>query len=262
VDLPFDWTPDGREVIFISDRTGTASIYKQATNQTVPEVLVGGHKDAVQPRLTPDGSQVLYAIYPNRGETSSTIPLMRMPLSGGAPQQVLEASWISNHQCARAPATQCLYSVVTEGELTFFTFDPFKGRGSQFFQIRDDLPQLYNWSLSPDGATLAIVKGKWSDEEPRIRLVSLNGDAEKWLAIKGWLGLASLDWAADSKSLWAASVGEEGNALLNIDLQGHARPVWRPKKMIVGWAIPSRDGRYLALHVSSTSANAWMVERP
>jgi hypothetical protein len=262
VDLPFDWTPDGREVIFVSDRTGTFSIYKQATNQTVPELLVGGNKEVVQPRLSPDGSQVLYAVYPNSGESSSAIPLMRMPLSGGAAQQVLEAGWISNHQCARAPATECLYSVVGEGELTFFTFDPFKGRGSQFFQIKDDLPQLYNWSLSPDGATLAIAKGKWSDEEPRIHLVSLNGAEDEWLAIKGWPGLASLDWAADSKSLWAASVGEEGNALLNIDLQGHARPVWRPKKMIVGWAIPSRDGRYLALHVGSTSANAWMVEGP
>jgi hypothetical protein len=32
--------------------------------------------------------------------------------------------------------------------------------------------------------------------------------------------------------------------------------------MSVGWAIPSRDGRYLALLVGSGSANVWMVERP
>jgi hypothetical protein len=49
--------------------------------------------------------------------------------------------------------------------------------------------------------------------------------------------------------------------LLNIDLQGHVRPVWHPKKMTVSWAIPSRDGRYLALHVGSSSANVWMLER-
>jgi hypothetical protein len=62
--------------------------------------------------------------------------------------------------------------------------------------------------------------------------------------------------------LWAASIGEEENALLSIDLQGRVRPVWRPKKNSVGWAIPSRDGRYLALHVGSNTANAWMVEQP
>ena len=74
--------------------------------------------------------------------------------------------------------------------------------------------------------------------------------------------MASLDWAADGKSLWAATVGQEENGLLRIDLQGHAHLVWRPRKMNVGWAIPSRDGRYLALHVGSGSANVWMVERP
>src|SRR5260370_42139043 len=99
---------------------------------------------------------------------------MRMHLSGGASQENVEASWISNHQCARAPVTECIYSVVGEGELTFFMFDPFKGRGSQFFQIKDDLPQLYNWSLSPDGATLALSKRKCFDVEPRIPLVSLH----------------------------------------------------------------------------------------
>jgi len=174
----------------------------------------------------------------------------------------VEANWISNHQCARAPAKICVYSVAGDNELTFFSFDVLKGKGMQVFQIKDDFPQLYNWSLSPDGTMLAIAKGKWGDESPRIHLVSLIGGGDRWLAIEGWLGLASLDWAADSRSLWAASGGEEENALLNIDMQGHARAVWRPRKNSVGWAIPSRDGRHLALHVGSSSANAWMVEQP
>jgi hypothetical protein len=262
-DLPFDWTPDGKEVIFISDRTGTFNVYKQAVDRTVPDVLVGGSEPIVLPRLSPDGTQLLYVMYPSWGEKpAAAVPLMRVPLAGGTPRQVLTASWISNQQCARAPATLCLYSVVEDGELTFFTFDPFQGKGSQAFQIKDNLPQLYNWTLSPDGTTLAIAKGKWCDEEPRIHLVSLTSGAERWLTIHGWPGLAAMDWAADSKSLWTTSVGEEQNVLLNVDLQGHAHPLWRPKKMSVGWAIPSRDGRSLALHVSSSSANVWMVEQP
>jgi DNA-binding winged helix-turn-helix (wHTH) protein/Tol biopolymer transport system component len=261
-DLPFDWTADGKEVLFMSDRTGTFHIYKQAMDQTVPDVLVGGNEPAARPRLSPDGSQLLYVVYPNWGETASAVPLMRVPVAGGTPQEILKANWVGNHQCARAPASVCIYSVVGESQFTLFTFDPFEGKGSQVYQIKDDMPQHYNWSLSPDGTTLAIAKGKWGDEEPRIHLVPVNGGADRWLTISDWPGLASLDWAADSKSLWAASAGEEGNALLHIDLQGHAVPVWRPKKMRVGWAIPSRDGRRLALLVSSGSANVWMVERP
>ncbi|MBZ5652037.1 MAG: hypothetical protein LAO18_16320 [Acidobacteriia bacterium] len=49
-------------------------------------------------------------------------------------------------------------------------------------------------------------------------------------------------------------------ALLNMDLQGRARPVWEQTKMAVGWGIPSPDGRYLAMWQASGSANVWMVE--
>ena len=262
-DIPFDWTPDSKAVLFISDRTGTFSLYRQEINQPVPELLVGGDRPVITPRLSPDGSQLLYLVYPSRLGKVGTTSLMRMPLAGGGPQKVVEENWISNQQCARAPARSCLYSVVSENTITFFSFDPLKGKGAQVYQVKDTAPYAYNWSLSPDGTTLAIAKGKeGGDPQSRIHLVSLSTSAEKWLTVEGWPGVASIDWASDSKSLWAASVGDEDNALLNIDMQGHVRVVWRPKKMTVGWAIPSRDGQHLALHVGSTSANVWMVERP
>ncbi len=185
---------------------------------------------------------------------------MRVPLAGGPPERILVANWISNHQCARVPDTTCIYSVIGERSLTFFTFDPFKGKGKQIFRIADDFLQFFNWTLSPDGSTLAIIKAK-TEEQPRNHLVSLNGAPKKWLSVQGWPGLAALDWAADSKSLWSPSAGDDENTLLNIDLQGHVRAAWRPKRKSLGWAIPSRDGRSLALYVGSTSSNAWMLER-
>jgi Tol biopolymer transport system component/DNA-binding winged helix-turn-helix (wHTH) protein len=261
-DLPFDWTPDNKAVLFISDRTGIFSVYRQGIDQAVPELLVGGNRPALGPRLSPDGTQLLYLVYPNWSDNTSSVSLMRMPLAGGAPQRLLDASWISNQQCARAPATLCLYSVVTADKFTLVSFDPLKGNGTQVYQLTGELPQYYNWSLSPDGSTVAITRWQEGGEDSRIRLVSLNGAPEKLLPIQDKVEVAALDWAVDSKSFWAASVGEEGNALLNIDLQGHTRLVWRPKKRSLHWAIPSRDGRHLALHISSSSANAWMLERP
>jgi len=187
---------------------------------------------------------------------------MRMPLAGGCPQVIAKANWISNHQCARAPATVCIYSVIRENDITFFSFDPFLGQSSQVLHIKDDLAKLYNWSLSPDGTLLATAKGKWGAEDVQVHLVSLKGSPDRWIRVEGWPGLASLDWAADSKSLWAATVGDKENALLRIDLQGTVHTVWRPKKVRVGWAIPSRDGKSLGLDVNSTSANVWMLDRP
>ena len=259
-DMPYDWTPDNKEVIFVSDRTGTFDIYKQDIDQTVPDVLVSSAEQSMAPRLSPDGSQILYMNYPNWGDQKFEVSLMRVPLAGGAPQPITKAKWISNYQCSRGPANACVYSVVTEDGLTFFRFDPFDGPGPEVFRIKDDMAQMYNWSLSPDGTTLAIAKGKYGEEEPRIRLVSLTGGAEKWLTVPGWAGLASLDWSADGKSIWAATSGEKSNALLRIPLQGIASAVWRPKDVGVSWAIPSRNGKYLALHVHSSTANVWMLE--
>jgi len=260
-DLPYDWTPDGKNVIFVSNRTGTFDVYKQGTHKTVPEVLVAGSENAVLPRLSPDGSSVLYLLNPSWGDPAYEVPLMTVPFAGGPPRQLAKAKWISNHQCARAPATTCIYSVLGDAGLTFFQFDPVNGAASQVFQIKDNLPQLYNWSLSPDGNMLVIAKGKHVDEQPRIHLVSLANRSERWLDLKGVPSLSSLDWAADSKSIWAATSVEKENSLVRIDLQGNVRVVWTPKKGSVGWAIPSRDGKYLALHVHSNTANVWMLER-
>lgn len=260
-DLPYDWTSDGKQVIFISDRTGTFSVYRQAMGQMVPDMIVGGAQPLAEPRLSPDGTQLLYVMYPNWEAPDYEVPLMRVPLAGGPPQQIVKASWISNHQCARAPANVCVYSVVRDKDITFYRFDPLKGPGTQVFQLKDDVSQLYNWSLSPDGSTLAIARGKWGEEPGPLHLVPLNGAPAKLLNVSGSPNLSSIDWAADSKTLWAATVGEKENELLQIDMRGNARAVWRPKKIKVGWAIPSRDGKKLALHVNSTSANIWMLER-
>jgi Tol biopolymer transport system component/DNA-binding winged helix-turn-helix (wHTH) protein len=260
-DLPFDWTTDNKSVIFISDRTGTFCIYKQSIDQTMPELLLSGSQQLMGPRLSPDGTQILYLANPTWADPNFEVPLMSMPLTGGPAGEVARAKWITNLQCARAPATACVYSVITDSALTFFRFDSIHGNGTQILQIKDELAQAYNWSLSPDGTTLAIAKGKWGSDEPRIRLISLNGAPERSLSIRGWPGIASLDWASDSRSLWAATPGEKENALLRIDLQGNVRVVWRPKNATVGWAIPSRDGKHLALNVHSSSANVSMLEQ-
>jgi Tol biopolymer transport system component/DNA-binding winged helix-turn-helix (wHTH) protein len=260
-DLPFDWTPDNKSVIFISDRTGTFSIYKQSIDQTMPELLLSGSQQLMGPRLSPDGTQLLYLANPTWADPNFEVPLMSMPLIGGPSHEIARAKWITNLQCARAPATACVYSVITDAALTFFRFDLVDGKGTQILQIKDELAQACNWSLSPDGTTLAIAKGKFGSDEPRIRLISLDGAPERSLSIHGWPGIASLDWASDSKSLWAPTPGEKENALLRVDLRGNVRIAWRPKNATVGWAIPSRDGKYVALHVHSGSANVSMLER-
>lgn len=119
------------------------------------------------PRLAPDNSTVVYVIWPRLGESALHGRLMRVPLSGGPPQLVLEHQGLGNVQCARLPSTLCLFDVRSPTELSFFRFDPITGQSQELTQakIQDTPAYDYNWSLSPDGKILATAKQKGVEKD-------------------------------------------------------------------------------------------------
>src|SRR5207249_11927179 len=101
------------------------------------------------------------------------------------------------------------------------------------------------------------------DTEAEIRLVSRGSGAKRVLKVKDWARIATIDWAADGKGFCASAVRHgETTALINIDLQGHAKPVLQETKPYVGWAIPSQDRKHLAIWEATGGSNAWMLEVP
>ncbi|MBZ5679642.1 MAG: winged helix-turn-helix domain-containing protein [Acidobacteriia bacterium] len=262
-DFPYSWTPDGKSILFMSDRDGTAHIFRQGVDQATPELLLGGKEALSIPRLTPDGKSIVYLITPKLGETARKVRLMRAPLAGGPPEFVLESLGISNLQCARLPSTLCIFSEVGEAEERFYRFDPVKGQPQELLKARTQSDNYYdfNWTLSPDGRTLAMSKKAAASGDPTIRLLSLADYSERNIRVPGWSGICCFDWAPDGKSMWVSVYTNAGKrALLNVDLQGKAKPVLEEDKMMLGWAIPSPDGRHLAIWEASGSSNVWMLE--
>jgi len=274
-DYPFAWTPDSKSIIFSSNRDGSYHLFKQAPDQTEPELLLGGDEQLFVPRLSPDGSQLLYMVTPKMGvapkigKGANDVGLMRLPLGAGPPQFVLEKENMTNQQCARLPATLCLFTTVDNFGLHFFSFDPIRG---SFHEI----PELaikgldyskHNWSLSPDGQTLATSNREHGytsldPDVPVVKLTSLNGFGSRIIRVPNWASVSTLDWAVDSKSIWASAHNTNNtSALLNIGIDGQIRTMLREDKMILGWAIPSSDGRHLALWEASGTSNVWMLEK-
>jgi DNA-binding winged helix-turn-helix (wHTH) protein/Tol biopolymer transport system component len=263
-DLPFSWTPDSKAVLFSSDRDGIYHIFKQRIDQTVPDLMVGGSEQAMVPRLAPDNSTVVYVIWPRLGESALQGRLMRVPLSGGPPQLVLEHQGLGNVQCARLPSTLCLFDVRSPTELSFFRFDPITGQSQELPQakIQDTPAYDYNWSLSPDGKILATAKQKGVEKDPNITFLFLDTGSKRSLTAQPWSGISSIDFAADSRSVWASVYTNTGKwAMLNIDLRGHTRSMLEDTTMMIGWAIPAPDGKHLALWKARGTSNVWMLER-
>jgi len=188
---------------------------------------------------------------------------MRIPLDGGVSQLVLEDSGINNFQCARLPSRECLYSRYTKDALVFEEFDAKTGAKKELLRTSEPEWQYFNWSLSPDGQTVALAKKMRAAEEAEIRLVPTRGGTPRVLKVKDWGRIATLDWAADGRSFWAsATLHGETRALINIDLRGRAKPVLLESKPYVGWAIPSEDGKHLAIWEATGGSNAWLLELP
>ncbi len=265
-DWPFSWTPDSKAVFFVSDRDGPGHIFKQAIDQTQPELLVGGDDDFLQPRLTPDGSALVYMVLPKPGESSHNVRIMRVPLSGGPSQFVLQAPLMTILQCAQRPSTSCIYSVADSNQESFFSFDPMNGTGKLLVTFEGG---CFNWSVSPDGEYLATTKCGWQRGDSGIQILSLADDSKRTIPVPGWAAMSGLDWSADGKSLWVGvfntvngwrSAGLETFALLNIDLNGKVTTTPAKGNVFFYWAVPSPDGRRLAVGAATDSSNVWLLE--
>jgi Tol biopolymer transport system component/DNA-binding winged helix-turn-helix (wHTH) protein len=259
--FPYTWTPDGKSVIFTSDRDGVFHLFKQAADQPAPDLLVGGEQSVTLARLNPESSAILYTLNAEPSDVAHRIRMMRLPLAGGTPQFVLQDAGINNFQCTRPPARVCVLSEFTGSRLEFFTFNETTGEKKPLTKIEGPDWYLQNWTLSPDGSTIAMAKKHRVPGPAAIRLFSLADGRERTLTLKSWSGIACLDWAANGRSIWVSASSPAGmQALLSVDLHGQAKAMLQEPEKQLGWAIPSADGRHLAIWQSSGSANAWLLE--
>jgi Tol biopolymer transport system component len=271
-DLPFDWTIDDSSVLFTSNRTNASNIFnifRQRIDESSAEMLVSSPKQKPLSRLNPDGSQILYLQSlgsediggERRAEIQKepqVVRLMRTPIQGGPSQLVLEAPNITNFQCSRAPADACVLGQPDPKDFVFSAFDPMKGTLRQVAKL-DEVPSGWNWGLSPDGTVIAAVE--LSAIKHQIQLVSLLGQPTREITVKNWNNFMSIDWAADGKGFFISSNPTGRLAtLLHVDLAGNVTPLWQVKNFQATWAIPSHNGKYVAIPAPTTECNVWMVE--
>jgi WD40 repeat protein len=185
---------------------------------------------------------------------------MRVPITGGTPEQLFGAKPGSALTCAKSPSELCVIAEPSDDrkQVTVTTIDLLHGRGPELARFELDL-QEHNWQfeLSPDGRRVAATP---SPAGP-IYIFSLRGQATLQVHVKGWSNLRSLSWAADGKSLFVFSGNRQERALLHVDLQGNAHFLWEnPGAYGESGAVASPDGRHLAMYGRTLNSNIWMIE--
>ena len=254
-DNPTAWSRDSRFVVFWSNRNGPYQVFKQNVDSQTADLIVGGPDQNWLPRVTADGKTIVYWSMPGIGSNR----IMRVGFSGDSPQLVMEVPSFSNLACPPVPSNVCLLGQTTADgkKLTISSFDPMLGNLHLDLTV-DIHPGLVNWMPSPDGSWIAL--SEFNPIEGRIRLLSLKGQPERQITVKGWAAINSIDWAADGRSLFVSSQSPTSTALLRVDLRGQAHALWDQRGSFRTYAIAAPNGRDLAIAGMTTGSNVWMIE--
>jgi hypothetical protein len=143
---------------------------------------------------------------------------------------------------------------VNPRQLVVYEFDPLRGKGGELSKIdAGSIPQ-FGGDLAPDGSRVAIPGFD------SIKLLSTRDGSISELVLKGSGDVVSSKWSADGKTIFASSLTSSGVKLFRVSLNGHADVLWEWRGLPFSWAIPSPDGRCLAMLGATTDSNVWMIE--
>jgi eukaryotic-like serine/threonine-protein kinase len=273
---PLAWTADSRTLLFNSSRTGVDAIFQQTLGQDTAEPLIAFSKSEglTGACLSPEGSWLYYTLasYEEGPAESSKImraaqtvilpavmsKIMRVPLTGGAPQLVLTASIEEWPRCARFPSTLCAIAEHTPDrkQIVFTELDPGNGRGSELTRFDTDPTKQYHWDLSPDGTRIALLKHR----DSQVQILSLNAMAPRQIISKQSNPLSSVVWTADGEGLFVSTYSARGADMLHMDLHGNTQLLWEHPGGIDIYGVPSPDGRHLAMRGWNVEGNMWLME--
>lgn len=253
------WSPDGRQLLFISDRLGAPQLYLLPSAGGVPLQVTSALEPKFAPAWSPDGSKIAYlAEHPDQGllrvfdsytfswQQSVVTPTTDDKLIAavnslfGQPSQGDKPTGVTTH-FAWSPDSRALL------------FDYRKGEQVQILQVDANgaivtvVTDSWSPTWSPDGKTIAAVSAEGLfrftlGEKQRRQLSRRQAQAPAWSPTGDQLAfLAPQD--AVSPAADAAKIHSTGLALWLVDSQGGQETLVSPACVAFAW---SPDGRWLA----------------
>ncbi|MFZ0463838.1 MAG: protein kinase [Candidatus Acidiferrales bacterium] len=257
-DYPSDWSPDSKSFLFYSNRNQRFQIFRQQLDNDSAELLIPGSSDwnLGVPTYSPDGASILYFTL-RQGSPSSQ--LMKLPVSGGTPGMVFETTPMpmESFECPRAPATSCVLSRPEHGQLVFYAVDMDHGLGKKLASTEISNAHEILSDLTVDGTQVAISSDQLTG---KIRFLDLITHSQRDLALPSGITIRNFSWAADGKSLIAATLQGERYHLVEIKLDGTIHLLWDAGKHELDSLTASPNGRYLAFAYRTLENNVWLLD--
>jgi eukaryotic-like serine/threonine-protein kinase len=254
---PIWWTSDNRTLLFDSDRDGKKQIYKQHIDKDTADLLTSGNGYQFGPRQSPDG---LWVLYVSGEELPSGLKsrLMRVPLAGGSPEQVLELDGYVGYSCSRVRGGICALAETRAGLETLSVFDPESGQRRRISEITTGMTGAPD--VSPDGKHVAFIMS--GSPRNHIRIVNLQGATELEITVAEAQNIRPLKWTPDGNGFFTTDMQPSRARLLHVRRNGKSQVLFEQAGNEPLWGVPSPDGLHLAIYQSRVNGNVWMVDNP
>ena len=258
-DYPHAWTADSRAVILESNRHSIShyDLFEQTIGEPTAKTISATRLTEMLAQLGPD-NWLLYAARDDEGGLRD-FKLMRIPMQGGAPEEVPIGGPLDEFRCALQTGKRCVLRTTVRGEYyIYYDLDPVRGKGRELARTKWTPEFLGDWDVSPDGTQVAIPDH--DSEEPRIRVIALeprrNEAREHEVVVPGQLDIHGLVWAANGLG-WFVSVRTTFDyRMIYVYPDGHFYPLGD----IQGWAVPSPNGQRVAFWNHTVATNAWLAK--
>lgn len=253
--LPHAWSPNGDAVVF-DGYNGENLICRQRIGETKPEIMAKLPQDAAMANYSPDGKWILFAEY--AGFPGHAIGIFSIPADGGQPRQLSTTGNIDEFHCSVSFTGACVMrETVNNKEFVFYALDPVRGMGQELARTKWNSTLTGDWTVSPDGASVAMADH--DPDHPAFRLIPLSphGSAPiSTIPVRGLGSVLESTWAADGKGFYVETKTATGYDLLYVDRAGHTK-LLRESPFLI-WGIPSRDGKKLAFPGLTVRSNVWV----
>jgi hypothetical protein len=260
-DVPSAWTPDGRSVLFTSDRAGAYGLWRQPMMDGPAVAIPSGPGWNTWPIPSPDGRSLLFWSLAVPGPDPAARRIAKIPSSGGVPRIVGEAGVEGLPRPTMPPpnragmrcalrAKVCAVGTVADGALVVRALDPDRGPGEEIARVPIERDAA-TWDLSPDGSRL-VVRSR------ATRVVTFADGSARTLDAPPGCDHPTFDPAGDGV-LFACN--DARHATITLLSGGTARELWQSEEVAVQGLVPSADGSRLAFTVTPLDNDAWLLER-
>ncbi len=204
-------TPDGRYVVFGSDRAGSQNIWRIGTDGSNPKQLTRGEAD-LYPQCSPDSQWVVYTA--NNGGKQT---LWKVPIDGGDPIQM--TNFISARAVISPDGKQLACAYLDEQGTSprwAAAIIPFEGgQPLKTFDVpRQRQRMILRWSLTGQELTYIVNRAGISN----IWSQPVDGSPAKQLTDFKSNQIFSFDWSRDGKLLGLARGAASSDVVLIIDI--------------------------------------------